>query len=330
MFGWKVIPRIGFGPLQISPHGVGIAFGVFVGAWLMARRARARGYDENHAWNTAAWGVVGAIIGARAAYVIGHIDAFSSPLQWLEIWKGGISLVGGLLGGIILAALYFRRHGLDFWELADLGAPALALGIALGRSGDLVIGDHLGKPTHFFLGWVYKGGELISRPPCLTQSGRPVYPTPDGCIIPGLKVHQTALYDALWCLVIFAILVWMERRPRPRGLLFLSWAGLYAAGRIVTDFLRVDKRWILGLTGSQITSILAVALCGYLILRYHGAPPRRAKPPPPDAEPVAAAAEADHAAEAPPDAASDEAAVPTEAGVPAEEAAEPPGPRTSG
>src|SRR6266702_3326571 len=144
MIGWKVIPRIGIGPLQFSPHGVGIAFGCFVGAWLMARRARAKGFDENHAWNTAAWGVVGAIIGARAAYVIGHLDAFSSPVQWLEIWKGGISLIGGLLGGVALAALYFRRHGLDFWEFADLGAPGLALGIALGRSGDLVIGDDLG------------------------------------------------------------------------------------------------------------------------------------------------------------------------------------------
>jgi len=73
MIGWKVIPRIGIGPVQFSPHGVGIAFGCFVGAWLMARRARARGFDENHAWNTAAWGVVGAIIGARLAYVIGQI-----------------------------------------------------------------------------------------------------------------------------------------------------------------------------------------------------------------------------------------------------------------
>ena len=75
MIGWKVIPRIGIGPVQFSPHGVGIAFGCFVGAWLMARRARARGFDENHAWNTAAWGVVGAIIGARLAYVVGHLDA---------------------------------------------------------------------------------------------------------------------------------------------------------------------------------------------------------------------------------------------------------------
>src|SRR5579863_5798182 len=143
MLGWKVIPRIGFGPVQFSPHGVGIAFGCLVGAWLLARRCRANGIDENHAWNTAAWAVVGAILGARIAYVVGHFSAYTSPVQWLEIWKGGISLVGGLLGGTLLAGLYFRRNQLNFWEYADLAAPSLALGIALGRSGDLVIGDHL-------------------------------------------------------------------------------------------------------------------------------------------------------------------------------------------
>ena len=272
MIGWNVIPRIGIGPVQVSPHGIGIALGCFVGAWLMARRARARGFDENHAWNTAAWGVVGAIIGARVAYVAGHISDYTSPLQWFQIWKGGISLIGGLIGGTLFASYYFRKHHLDFWELADLGAPGLALGIAVGRSGDLVIGDHLGKPTQFFLGWVYKGGELISRPPCVYPSGRHVYPTPDGCILPGIRVHQTAFYDAIWSLCIFGILLLLERKPRKRGMLFLTWAGLYAAGRIATDFLRVDKRWILGLTGSQITSVLALALCGYLILRYRGAP----------------------------------------------------------
>lgn len=276
MLGWKVIPRIGIGPVQFSPHGVGIAFGCLVGAWLLARRCRANEIDENHAWNTAAWGVVGAILGARIAYVIGHYSSYTSPVQWVEIWKGGISLVGGLLGGTLLAWLYFRRNHLDFWQFADLGAPGLAIGIALGRSGDLVIGDHLGRPTHFFLGWVYKGGTLISPPPCLTPAGAHVYPSPSGCIVPGMEVYQTALYDAMWCLCIFGILSYLGLKPRKKGLLFLVWAGLYAAGRIATDFLRVDKRWLgLGLTGSQITSIFVVALVAYLIIRYQGAPPSR-------------------------------------------------------
>lgn len=291
MLGWNVVPRIGFGSFTISPHGVGIAFGVFVGAWLMARRARARGYDENHAWNGAAWGVVGAIFGARIAYVAGHLEQFESPAEWLRIWEGGISLVGGLIGAFVLVYVYVRRNRLSFFELVDLGAPGLGIGIALGRIGDLLIGDHLGRETSGWWGWQYKGGELISPPPCATPAGGPVYGSADGCIAPGMFVHQTALYDALWSLAIFGILLYLDRRPSKRGFLYLSWASLYAAGRIATDFLRVDKTWFgIGLTGSQLTSIAVLLVCLFLLIRYRGVPVRVPAPSPPEAVPASAAA----------------------------------------
>ena len=273
MLGWRVIPRIGFGDFAISPHGVGIAIGVFVGALVMARRARARGFDENHVWNGAAVGVIGAIIGARVAYVVGHFDQFASPAEWLQIWRGGISLVGGLLGAFAAVLIYTRRQKISFFELVDLGAPGLGIGIAVGRFGDLMIGDHLGRETSFFLGWQYQGGELISPPPCLTPAGEPVYSTVNGCIEPGIVVHQTALYDMIWSLAIFGIVMFLARKPRGVGFLFLSWASLYAVGRIATDFLRVDKTWFgLGLTGSQLTSIAALAICAFFLIRYRGVP----------------------------------------------------------
>lgn len=272
MLGWKVTDHIG--PLAISPHGVGIAIGVLVGAWVMARRARAQGLDEDYTWNGAAIGVVGAIIGARVAYVVGHLDRFDSPVEWLYIWQGGISLVGGLIGAFTFVAIYAKRSGFSFFSLVDLGAPGLGIGIAVGRIGDLVVGDHLGKQTDFFLGWEYQGGFLISAPPCVTPTGERVYSTIDGCIEVGTVVHQTALYDMIWSLVIFAIILQLEKSSRGRGLLFLSWAGLYAAGRIFTDFLRVDKTWLgLGLTGSQLTSIVVLVVVGVLLARYKGAPP---------------------------------------------------------
>ena len=261
MLGWEVIPRIGFGNFTVSPHGLGIALGYFAGTMLLARRARARGFSEDHAWNAAAVSVVGAILGARIAYVIGHFSEFDSPLEWLQIYKGGISLIGGLLGGFFAAFLYVRKRMLDFFELSDLGAPGIAIGIAIGRIGDLVIGDHLGKATDGWWGWQYKGGELISPPRC-------IYPTGDGCITRGLVVHQTALYDMIWSLVIFGLLLALDRKPRPRGFLTLTWASLYAAGRIATDFTRVDKNWFgLGLTGSQLTSIAVLGVCSYFLFR---------------------------------------------------------------
>ncbi len=271
MLGWEVIPRIPLGSLSVSPHGVGIAVGYFIGATMMAKRARRTGFDEDHAWNAAVVGILGAIVGARVAYVVGHSSDFSRPLEYLQIYKGGISLMGGLVGGFLAASLYCRVKKLDFLRLADLGAAGLALGTAIGRIGDLVIGDHLGKITSGFWGWEYKGGELISSPPCDVA----VYPSPDGCIRPGMVVHQTALYDSIWALVIFGVILRMEKnKSRPKGFLILTWAAMYSVGRILTDLTRVDKTWFgTGLTGSQLTAITALLLSLFFLVKL-----RKSKP----------------------------------------------------
>jgi phosphatidylglycerol---prolipoprotein diacylglyceryl transferase len=270
MLGWEVIPRIPIGNLSVSPHGVGIAIGYFLGATLMARRARRTGFNEDHAWNAAVVGVLGAIVGARVAYIVGHPEQFRSAVEYLQIYKGGISLMGGLIGGFLAAYLYCRAKKLDFLRLADLGAPGLAIGTAIGRIGDLVIGDHLGTPTDGFWGWEYQGGELISSPPCDPS----VYPSPNGCIQPGMVVHQTALYDSLWSLVIFFILMRLDRKPRPKGFLVLTWAALYSIGRILTDLVRVDKTWFgTGLTGSQLTAVVVLVLSLFFLIRLRKARP---------------------------------------------------------
>jgi phosphatidylglycerol:prolipoprotein diacylglycerol transferase len=269
MLGWEVIPRIPLGNLSVSPHGVGIAVGYFIGATLMARRARKSGFDEDHAWNAAVVGILGAIVGARLAYVIGHSNQFNEPIEYLQIYKGGISLMGGLIGGFLAAWLYCRAKKLDFLRLADMGAAGLAIGTAVGRIGDLVIGDHLGRTTDGFWGWEYKGGELISAPPCDPA----VYPSANGCIEPGMVVHQTALYDSVWALVIFLFILRLERKPRPKGFLVLTWAAMYSVGRILTDLTRVDKTWFgTGLTGSQLTAIAVLLLSVIGLARIRRSP----------------------------------------------------------
>jgi hypothetical protein len=76
-----------------------------------------------------------------------------------------------------------------------------------------------------------------------------------------MVVHQTALYDSIWALVIFLVLLRLERKPHPKGFLVLTWAAMYSLGRILTDFTRVDKTWFgTGLTGSQLTAIAVLVL----------------------------------------------------------------------
>lgn len=281
---WEIIPRISLGPLAVSPHGIGIALGYLLGSQYMVRRARRLGGpDEADLWNGLFWALLGAIAGARIGYVLGHLsevtDGGSDPLGVLKVYEGGISLLGGMTGGILGALPYMRRHGMGFWRTLDLCAPGLALGIFIGRFGDLAIGDHLGRPTSFPLGWRC-AGEVGGVAPAaaavyrraVEQGGAPSL----GCY--DLTLHQTALYDLVSSLVLLGVLAWLGR-ARPRvGLLTLMFGVWYGSVRVVTDFLRVDRRY-LGLTGSQILAAAAVLLALHLLARYRGAPPRWTEPP---------------------------------------------------
>lgn len=290
---WTILPRIELGPLAISPHGLGIAAGFLIGAQLMARRARRRGGPgDTHVWNIVFWALVGSIVGARVAYVIGHFsevtDSGKDLMGIFRVWEGGISLLGGITGAVLAAVPYVRKHRLGFWRMADFAAPGLALGIALGRIGDLVIGDHLGKPTTFALGWRCLGAAGGVEPQSAEVYRRALdagSPPSLGCF--DIVVHQTALYDFLSTWVLFAVLIYVGRRAPRTGLLTVIFGLWYGSARVITDFLRVDKTYF-GLTGSQITALVVGLICLYLLLRHRGAPPRWADPPPePDEAPNA-------------------------------------------
>ncbi len=126
--------------------------------------------------------------------------------------------------------------------MLDIAAPGLALGIAIGRVSDLIIGDHLGTPTTLPWGFRYVGGTM------------PL----DGVPPVGTVVHPVALYDLILTTALMFVLLWFLRSPRATGSVIALFTLWYAGGRIVTDFLRTDPRRFAGLTGSQLTSILAI------------------------------------------------------------------------
>jgi phosphatidylglycerol:prolipoprotein diacylglycerol transferase len=285
--GWPVLDRIHLGPLAISPHGIGIALGYLLGSWFMLREGKKRGLSEEHMGTILLWALVGAIFGARFFYVVAHFSEFESFVDMLAIWRGGISLIGGIFGAIAFAYPFMRRFGYRFLQVMDSAAVGLAFGIIIGRIGDLVIADHLGKPTDFFLGWAYRGGNLpgpwvestlrpgvweaqleggfierLSRSEAaLFQGGNPVP------VAEGAGVHQTALYDFLLVIALFLFLWWLARAPRREGVLICTFALVYGAGRVVTDFLRVDKHFF-GLTGSQWGAVLAMSVAALTLLWY--------------------------------------------------------------
>jgi phosphatidylglycerol:prolipoprotein diacylglycerol transferase len=242
---YNPIVHVKIGPLSISPHGVGIAVGFLVGATLMMPAARAKGITEDDVYAFLTRAAIGAILGARLAYVINHAGYYIHHLaEAVQIWKGGISLLGGFFGAILLALPEMRRRRRSFWQVMDAAAPGMALGVLIGRIGDLIVGDHLGKETSFFLGFK-----------CPSAS----HPTASPCT-PGAVVHQTALYDFILVAILLAGLLWLRRKPRYDGFLITVFGAWYGVQRVIEDFLREDTRHF-GLTGSQITAILTVLLC---------------------------------------------------------------------
>ena len=253
------IVHVKLGPLSISPHGVGIAVGFLLGARLMLPEAKRKGIDEETVYSLLTRAAIGAIIGARVAYVINHAGDYDSVLDMFKVWQGGISLLGGFFGAIIAALPKMRSAHLSFWKVMDAAAPGMALGVLVGRIGDLIVGDHLGKTTSFFLGYKCPPLSVDTASPC--GPGAP--PNVAGAI-----VHQTALYDLLMVSVLLGVLLWLRKRPHFDGYLIMVFAAWYGCERIIEDFLREDVRHF-GLTGSQWTSVVTVvlALIGLFVYR---------------------------------------------------------------
>lgn len=255
--------RLRLGPLAISPHGVFIAVGFMVGARFMLPQTRKQGIDDETIYPLFTTAALGALVGARLAYVLNHPSDYTSPVAILQVWHGGISLLGGMFGAVLACLPRIRARKLSFWMVMDAAAPAMALGVAIGRTGDLLIADHLGKVTSFALGY---------RCPAVgIETGSPCAPTQFAARTAGAVVHQTALYDQVLAALLLVALLGLRRIKHFDGFLILVFAAGYGLIRLFEDFLREDALR-LGLTASQWTALATVSVCGYVLTTLRRTP----------------------------------------------------------
>lgn len=179
-------PFIHLGGLTIAWHGLTIAIGVLLGALLAARWARDSGLSSDPLWSIAALVAVGSLVGGRAFFLLEH----GGPL----IASNGFTFDGGVILAALLLAIYVRRERLPLRYL-DTVAAALPLGVAIGRIGDIINGEHYGPRSNFLL------AVRNSNPHALTPN-------------PHLAYQNGGLYESLLALTIFLI-VWALRRPSP-------------------------------------------------------------------------------------------------------------------
>jgi phosphatidylglycerol:prolipoprotein diacylglycerol transferase len=264
VLSWPVFPRIG----GVSPHGVGIAVGFFLGGSLTARFAERKGVSKDDVWNMLMRAVFGVIVGSRLFYVFGHLSSYwPNVVDILKIWEGGLVFYGGVFGGIAFAYPYARKKGFNYWDVMDAAAPGFPLGLLIGRIGDLIVGDHLGGPSTFPLAFRPSSGVPVSDPgwpACLRDQFFRLNDAGIGC-------HQTALYDFMNVLVLLPVVLLLMRKPRPRGFMIAFTATAYGVGRFFVDFARTGTATYGGLRGTQWISV-ALILFGiwYTVRRARG------------------------------------------------------------
>ncbi len=235
---WPELFKIG--PLTVHSWGVFLMLGFLLAAWRAARNAPRYNIAGEHMWDVSLWGLLGGVIGARLAYVLITPDEFrASPLAALQIWQGGMTFYGGLVGGILAGALVCRLRRINVLDAADLAALSFPLGYALGRVGC------------FFNGCCYGG---VCDLPWATQFHNPAT---GGLTAPS---HPAQLYSALAAIAMYVLLVFLEPRRRFRGQLMLAFLFLYGVYRFCIEFVRegvtADTTPLLGLTEGQIASLL--------------------------------------------------------------------------
>lgn len=242
---------IGF--LSVRWYGVIIALGIVLAYFLAQREAVKRGLHEEFISDMLLWAIPIAILSARFYYVIMKWDFYSqNPGKIIEIWNGGIAIHGALIGAFITAYLFTKKRGVSFLRIADITAPSILVGQIIGRWGNFVNQEaHGGEVTRSFL-------EGLRLPEWIINQ----------MYIKGSYYHPTFLYESLWNVAGFIILLIARKFNWRRGEMFSFYLIWYSVGRFFIEGLRTDSLYLIGeLRSAQVVSIIAI-VAGIILIVY--------------------------------------------------------------
>jgi phosphatidylglycerol:prolipoprotein diacylglycerol transferase len=233
--------------IEVTWHGLFTALGVIIGVAVATAFARRAGYQEDTIYNVALCLVIGGIVGARALYVIENLSDFKDdPLDIIRVNTGGISIYGALIGGTIGGWLYAYFRGVpNLPRGADIAVMGGILGMAVGRIGDVINGEHFASDTDLPWGVVYTDP---NSPSFIRYNGQHIIQ------------HPAVAYEMIGDIFIFGILLFIFLRANRSGVTFFAWVFLYGLLRTFVSFLRLDDIVFLGLRTAQLIGIAAMVV----------------------------------------------------------------------
>jgi phosphatidylglycerol---prolipoprotein diacylglyceryl transferase len=277
-----------FDTIQVRYYGLIVVAAMVAAAYVATRIARRVGLDPDHIWGGLTWAIVPGIVLARLWYVVfppisatagcGIEGGLCMDLNWmianignldngpLAIWSGGLSIFGAILGGFFGVFLYARRHKLDLLEWMDIAAIVIPLAQAIGRWANFINQELYGTPTTLPWGIPIDSANRVGEYASLVE-----YPS-------STLFHPIFLYESLWSLGAFFVLLWLFNQRRQqflKGDFFLLFVMQYALIRFLLEFLRIEIALIPGteINSSQAFTLLVfvVALIVFIARRMRGA-----------------------------------------------------------
>jgi phosphatidylglycerol:prolipoprotein diacylglycerol transferase len=228
------------GPVVVGWYGMMVALAVVtVVTWALYSVKKDPRLNGDVILNAAIVGIPFGVIGARLLHVIDNWSTYSNDLG--RIFRGdGLAIYGAVLGAALGVWIFSLFKKIPYGHLVDVLAPGIILAQAVGRVGCTLNGCCYGDETDIFCSIVYTNPESLG----------PV----------GVSVHPTQIYEIIFNLIVFGILLLLRKRLRPDGSLFMVYLSLYSVWRIAVDFIREGKPFLFGLHEAQVISIVILII----------------------------------------------------------------------
>ncbi len=229
------------GPFKLYSYGLALVTAFYVDYYILQREFKRLKYDPNLATDIVFWAAVGGILGAKIYYLVENIGAVIADPAAVILSGYGLVFWGGLVGGTLGVTFVIWRKKLEWLVIADIVAPLLIMGYAIGRTGCFMNGCCYGLATD--LPWGLHFPHQAA----------------------GLTVHPTQLYEFSAGLIIFYILWQRRKNIKFTGNLFFTYFILAGSERFLIEFIRINPKYVAGLSGAQIFSILLIAAGTYFL-----------------------------------------------------------------
>lgn len=234
------------GPFSITWYSICILIGIIVATFIIEKEAKKYNISKSFVMNLIFWCIIYGILGARLYYVIFNLDYYSLyPLEIIKIWNGGLAIHGGIIAGVITLIIYCKKYNIEILKMSDISVVGLIIAQSIGRWGNFFnMEAHGGVVTKTFL-------ENLHIPKFIIE----------GMYINNRYYHPTFLYESIFCLIGFIILILIRKYKKIKTgnitSLYLIWYGII---RFFIESLRTDSLMIGSLKMAQVISIIMIII----------------------------------------------------------------------